>query len=117
MDSSFSYLAVLPIDVALGNNPDVSFSSDSSNRVRHLTSRPSAIREGVKRRLFIIQEKQKRRFDCRRRYVSYEVGDLVLVYRPIKKKVRTTKFLHRYFGPHTIVRRVSRKRTVFMYPI
>lgn len=52
--------AVLLIDVALGNNPDVSFSSDSSDRVRHLTSRLSAIREVVKQRLLVIQEKQKK---------------------------------------------------------
>ena len=52
-----------------------------------------------------IQIKQKKRYDRRRRQASFTEGDLVLVYRPIRKKGRATKFLHRYFGPYRIVRR------------
>ena len=53
-----------------------------------------------------IKIKQKKRYDRWRRQASFAEGDLVLVYRPIRKKGRATKFLHRYFGPYRIVRRV-----------
>ncbi len=55
----------------------------------------------------IVQSKQKKRYDRRRRQVKFAVGDPVLVYRPIREKRRTTKFLNRSFGPYRIVRRVS----------
>ncbi len=100
--------AVLPVDVALGNNPEMNNGNDGpSARVRQLTSELPTIRDEVKRRLALIQSKQKTRYDRRRRSVNFAVGDLVLVYCPIRKKGRSTKFLHRYFGPYKIVRRVS----------
>ncbi|EFX66585.1 hypothetical protein DAPPUDRAFT_262882 [Daphnia pulex] len=55
----------------------------------------------------IVQSRQKKRYDRRRRQVKFAIGDPVLVYRPIRKKGRATKLLHRYFGPYRIVRRVS----------
>jgi hypothetical protein len=51
----------------------------------------------------IVQSRQKKRYDRHRRQVKFAVGDPVLVYRRIRKKGRTTKFLHRYFGPYRIV--------------
>jgi hypothetical protein len=101
--------AVLPIDFALGNNPEKDLDvGDSSDRARTLTTNKlSAIREKVKKRMAIVKSRQKKRHDRRRRQVKFAVGDPVLVYRPIRKKGRTTKFLHRYFGPYRIVRRVS----------
>jgi hypothetical protein len=99
--------AVLPIDVALGNNPDLGLDDgDPSDRVRTLTVKLSQIREEVKGRMAAIKIKQKKRYDRWRRQASFAEGDLVLVYRPIRKKGRATKFLHRYFGPYRIVRRV-----------
>ena len=100
--------AVLPVDVALGNNPEMKNGEDGpSARIRQLISELPAIRDEVKRRLTQIQYKQKTRYDRRRRSVNFAVGDLVLICRPIRKKGRSTKFLHRYFGPYKIVRRVS----------
>jgi hypothetical protein len=100
--------AVLPVDVALGNNPEMDNGEDGSSAcIRQLTSELPTIRDEVKRRLAQIQYKQKTRYERRRRSVNFAVGDLVLIYRPIRKKGRSTKFLHRYFGPYKIVRRVS----------
>ncbi len=99
---------MLPIDVALGNNPGKDLGDDdSTNRVSTLTSKLSTIRDKVKKRMAVVQSKQKKRYDRRRRQAEFAVGDPVLVFRPIRKKGRTTKFLHRYFGPYRIVRRVS----------
>jgi hypothetical protein len=99
---------VLPIDVALGNNPEKDLDVvDSSDRVRTLTTKLSAIREKVKKRMAIVNSRQKKRYDHHRRQVKFAVGNPVLVYRPIRKKGRAKKLLHRYFGPYRIVRRVS----------
>lgn len=95
---------MLPIDVALGNNPGKDLGDDdSTNRVSTLTSKLSTIRDKVKKRMAVVQSKQKKRYDRRRRQAEFAVGDPVLVFRPIRKKGRTTKFLHRYFGPYRIV--------------
>ena len=100
--------AVLPIDVALGNNPEKGVGDgDPDESVRTLTAKLSQIREEVKERMAAIQAKQKKRYDRRRRQASFAEGELVLIYRPIRKKGRSTKLLHRHFGPYRIVRRVS----------
>jgi hypothetical protein len=90
--------AALPVDVALGNNPEMN-NGDDCARVRQLTSGLPTIRDEVKRRLALTQTKQKLRYDHRRRSANFAVGNLVLVYRPIRKKGRSIKFLHLYFGP------------------
>jgi hypothetical protein len=56
----YGWEAVLPIDVALGNNPDLGLDDgDPSDRVRTLTAKLSQIREEVKGRMAAIQIKQK----------------------------------------------------------
>ncbi|KAI9549855.1 pol polyprotein [Daphnia sinensis] len=83
--------ARLPIDVALGNNPNP---VSTIHKFQLLHQLPS-LREKVKRRLLLVQHRQKQRYDNRRKEKSYKVGDLVWVYRPIRKKGRSTKLLHR----------------------
>ena len=100
--------AVLPVDVALGNSPDrVHCDHPSSYRLRHLATHLTSIREQVKRRLIMVQAKQKRRYDRRRRSVSYAVGDLVWIYKPERKKGRSEKLLHRFLGPFTVSRKIN----------
>jgi hypothetical protein len=70
--------ALLPIDVALGNNPNPAMPNDSFP----LLHQYPYLREQVKRKLLMVQRRQKQRYDCHRREKSYNVGDLVLVYRP-----------------------------------
>ena len=102
--------AVLPIDVALGNNPDskklgepVSYSS----YLQDLSTRLVTIREIVKRRLIVVQAKQKKCYDKHRKSVSYVPGDLVWIYRPLRKKGRSEKLLHRFHGPYKVVEKLS----------
>jgi hypothetical protein len=95
--------AALPVDVALGNNPEMN-NGDDCARVRQLTSGLPTIRDEVKRRLALTQTKQKSRYDRWRRSANIAMENLLLVYRPIQKKGRLTKFLHRYFSPYKIVR-------------
>lgn len=54
-----------------------------------------------------VQSKQKRRYDDRHQQVSYTVGEWVLVYRPLRKKGRSEKLLHRFHGPFIVVRKLN----------
>lgn len=67
----------------------------------------SNIREIVRRRLLAVQKRQKHRYDRGRQSKTYQVGQQVLVYRPIRKKGRSEKLLHRYYGPYRIVKKIN----------
>lgn len=57
-----------------------------------------------------IEKKQKEyaeRFNKKRRNVEFNVGDKVLVHKPVGKKGKATKFLHPFFGPFTITKQLS----------
>ncbi|MDI9312425.1 MAG: RNase H-like domain-containing protein [Limnohabitans sp.] len=53
-----------------------------------------------------IQDAQidyKERFDLNRKDVYFEKGNEVLIYRPIRKKGLSSKFIHKWCGPYKIV--------------
>lgn len=54
-----------------------------------------------------ISQKQKARYDQKRKEVSYKVGDTVLVYVPARKIGLLTKLLHRWKGPYTLTKQLS----------
>ncbi|KZS03788.1 Uncharacterized protein APZ42_033399 [Daphnia magna] len=56
------------------------------NTLHHLSTRLAVIREQAKRRLIVVQAKQKARYDKHRRSVDYAVGELVWVHYPLIKK-------------------------------
>ena len=64
-------------------------------------------RDFVVKRLHQVHLKQKENYDKTRRDVSYSDGDLVLVYKPVRKVGKSEKLLHRWLGPFKIVRRTS----------
>ena len=99
--------AVLPVDVALGNDPNPILVIPSEEGVVGLIKRLSVVREKVKRRLLAVQLRQKKRYDGRRKTKSFEVGEQVLVYRPTRKKGRSEKLLHQFHGPFTVVKKGS----------
>lgn len=99
--------ALLPIDVTLGNNPNPVALDESSQNVQQFVGRLSNIREIVKRRMLSVQNRQKKRYDKSHRTKTYQVGEQVLVYRPIRKKGRSEKLLHRYYGPYRIIARIN----------
>lgn len=57
--------ALLPIDVALGNNPNHSVLNNSFP----LLQRFPYLREQIKRKLFMVQQRQKQRYDSRRKKI------------------------------------------------
>ncbi|KZS19609.1 Uncharacterized protein APZ42_013879 [Daphnia magna] len=54
-----------------------------------------------------VQEKQKRDYDANHRDVTFQKGDKVLVYKPIRKKGKSDKLLHRWVGPFIVVRQTT----------
>jgi hypothetical protein len=101
--------AVLPTDVALGKNPEkYSGVGNSSDRVGTLTTKLSAIREKVKKRMAIVRSKQKKQYDRRHRRVKFVVGHPVLVYHPIRKKKTHDKVSTSLFRPLPYIRSSKR---------
>ncbi|XP_045023829.1 uncharacterized protein LOC123468593 [Daphnia magna] len=67
----------------------------------------TAARSIVRTRLSQVQEKQKRDYDANHRDVTFQKGDKVLVYKPIRKKGKSDKLLHRWVGPFIVVRQTT----------
>lgn len=53
------------------------------------------------------QEKQKQIYDAQHHDVSFQKGDVVLIHKPIRKKGRSDKLLHRWIGPYVVIRRTT----------
>ena len=58
-------------------------------------------------RLAGVQQKAKERYDEGRREVTYEKGDLALVYRPHRKLGKSDKLNHYWIGPYEIQRQLT----------
>ena len=54
-----------------------------------------------------VRNRQRKRYNTSRQEKFYAVGDLVFVYRPIRKKDRSKKLLHPFHGPFVIAKRLS----------
>ncbi|KAK8786810.1 hypothetical protein V5799_023415 [Amblyomma americanum] len=53
------------------------------------------------------QDTDSRRYNRRHREVTYNIGDRVWVWTPVRQKGLSEKLLHRYFGPYEVLRRVG----------
>ncbi|GBM77787.1 Retrovirus-related Pol polyprotein from transposon 412 [Araneus ventricosus] len=93
-----------PLDVILPQNND---QDHDDSYVQQLITRSEEARQLAKIYIKDAQASDKRRYDARHRSVSYEIGDLVWVYTPIRKVGLSEKLLRRYFGPYRITRHMS----------
>jgi len=64
-------------------------------------------RQSVCLRMERVKAEQKRRYDETRRELKFSEGDLVLVYKPIRKVGKSDKLLHRWLGPYLVLRELS----------
>jgi len=64
-------------------------------------------RKAVIENLHRAHIKQKTTYDQRRKEVSYQPGDLVLVYKPFRQVGKAEKLLHRWLGPHEVIRKTT----------
>lgn len=58
-------------------------------------------------RTIASQDRSKLRYDSKHRHVTYEPGDLVMVWKPIRKRGLSTKLLAHYTGPFVVLERLS----------
>ena len=100
--------AVLPVDVTLGSDPNSGVvESISELTVESIKSRFHNIHEIVRRRMLKAHRRQEKHYNKQRAERVYNVGDAVLVYRPIRKKGRAEKLLFKYHGPFKVVKRLN----------
>ncbi|GBM30716.1 Transposon Ty3-I Gag-Pol polyprotein [Araneus ventricosus] len=93
-----------PLDVILPHNND---QDHDDSYVQQLITRFEEARQLAKIHIKDAQASDKRRYYARHRSVSYEIGDLVWVYTPIRKVGLSEKLLRRYFGPYRITCQMS----------
>lgn len=95
--------ATLPLDAALGLQSD-EVRAPSNQEVLQRWQRA---RELVSTRELEAQRKNKQRYDVSRREATFRTGDLVYIRTPIRKRNRTTKFLHPFHGPFRLLRQTG----------
>ena len=105
---------MLPSDEALGVKPDLvpdlednEDIDDNEEYAARVTRNLKIARETVIEKLRIVHLNQKAEYDKKRRDHSYSVGDLVLIYKPIRKVGRSEKLLHQWLGPYQVIRRTT----------
>ena len=55
----------------------------------------------------IMQSKQAHYYNSRRRESEFKEGDIVLVYKPIRKVGRADKLIHHFVGPYKVIRKIT----------
>ncbi|GBL76965.1 hypothetical protein AVEN_12634-1 [Araneus ventricosus] len=84
---------------------------DSENEyVRRLVTQAEESRQLTRIRTLEAQQRDKNRYDSKHRDVSYNPGDLVWVFTPVRKVVLAASLIGRYFGPYRVVQRLSSSR-------
>ena len=83
---------LLSIDVALEKNQNpIEAKQKEENYVQKFITRLSAARKLVKKRLAVAQTRQKKHYDKRHRSASFQIGDEVLIFKPIRKIGKSEK--------------------------
>lgn len=96
--------AKLPIDYALRSDPNPAGEQSAEETTRLLNK----ARGEVAKRLVDVQAKQKEAYDKGHREAPvFEVGEEVLIYKPVRKVKRSEKLLHKFLGPYVVVRRLT----------
>lgn len=70
-------------------------------------SRAEAARQIARQRIRRQQTIDARRYNLRHQQVTYQPGDQVWVWSPVRLPGRSEKLLRRYFGPYKVIRQVS----------
>ncbi|KZS06230.1 Uncharacterized protein APZ42_030414 [Daphnia magna] len=93
--------AVIPVDLLASTGP----SQPKLVGAVDLMKAMMELREDVKDRLAMVQQRQKTQYDARVSAAPvYEPGDLVLIFRPQRKKGLAEKLMHQYVGPYKVIR-------------
>ncbi len=94
--------AVLPIDVAIGINPNLL--NGDEDPYEDVQLKLTRARAELEDKLRIVQEQAKARFDSKRSEPKeFMPGQKVLVYKPTRVVGRAEKLLHRWHGPYEVL--------------
>lgn len=80
---------------------------DSATDADIFTQRAEEARQLARLRIHQQQDYDAGRYNAHRRVVTFETGDRVWVWTPIRKRGLSEKLLRRYFGPYRVLRRIS----------
>lgn len=72
-----------------------------------IVQRAEASRQLARQRIRHQQTRDARRYNLRHREVTYRPGEQVWVWTPVRRRGHSEKLLRRYFGPYTVLRRMS----------
>ncbi|KZR97175.1 Uncharacterized protein APZ42_008103, partial [Daphnia magna] len=97
----------LPIDLELDADPNPLRTEEGAamSYADRLQADLTEAREIVQTRM--EQVKQKEAYDARHRELSFQAGDLVLVYKPFRKVGKSEKLLHRWLRPYKVLRQTT----------
>lgn len=99
-------LLVFGRDLRLPSDASLALETDSVE-ITQFRDKLYAIRNQAVRNIEATQDRAKSRYDLRHTYVEYEPGDLVKVFNPANKVGKTSKFLIRWHGPYTIMKKYT----------
>jgi hypothetical protein len=97
--------AMTPTDISF--NIPVGIDDPETDYPTRLAKALQKARMLVKHRMQRVHERQKEQYDRSHRHVQYNMRDLVLVYKPIRKIGKSEKLLHRWFGPFQVMRQTT----------
>ncbi|UYV71739.1 hypothetical protein LAZ67_9000200, partial [Cordylochernes scorpioides] len=80
---------------------------DQEDYNREIVTRQEETRQLARLHTLRAQEGNKRLFDAKHREVSYQPGDKVWIFIPVRKIGISEKLIKRYFGPYRVTRRIS----------
>ena len=95
---------VIPTDLITATGPEQIQQTGADELLRTM----GRLREEVRDRLAFVQARQKGQYDEHAdEATTYEPGDLVLIFRPRRKKGLAEKLLHQWVGPYKVVKRIT----------
>ncbi|KZS05597.1 Uncharacterized protein APZ42_031179 [Daphnia magna] len=99
----------LPIDLELDANPNPLLTEEDAamSYTDRLQADLTETKEIVKTRMERVKEKQKEAYDACHRELSFQAGDLVLIYKPFSKIEKSENLLHRWLGPFRVLRQTT----------
>lgn len=80
---------------------------DNETGAEEITHRAEAARQLARLRIHEQQDCDARRYNLRHKAVTYNIGDKVWVWTPIRQRGLSEKLLRKYFGPYIVLRRIS----------
>ena len=97
------------MDIFLGSEPNPVWASNTVSQpyADKLMDELKKARAIVRTRLHLAQEKQTDRYNVTHKEVTFQRNDVVLVYKPIRKKGRSEKLLHLWLEPYLVVQQTT----------